>query len=660
MMKSPYVSTISVVSLLVASTLLGKSSEIPDRREFPVNPSVSPCDDFYKHACSNVMESFELREDRSRHIFSFSDSAERLLEAKKKFLKDLQSQKDNKLSERSRSLKRVYAACMNEAAAKEEEKQNVSQIITKLKSLTTREAFLKFVASEIDGTEFSFVRYGSDSNLADPSRRDLYLVVDLQSLPERGYYSQKPVVDDLEQVMKATLVAMEWPEADKRAKEIVEFEKRFSKTYPTPADFRELMNKKTEISRTNLLKRFPSFELAAFLKRVPEKTLIRDLTPKNFGFVESALQKESLEMLKAMYAVHAAQGYMDDAYPDVYSQWFEFRKKHLGGPNQRPVREERCTTLVMDSFERELDAELLPKVFPDFPKEKFVQLTEKVRTSILSGLEKNPWLSKAAKKAAMEKVRSAFLQLVAPSNEAEWDFNPPGEYVDNKPYQNYKTWRKNRVEKEIRELGQPRDPKRWEMGPLTVNAYYSPPDNKFVMPIGILQYPFYDPKLSEAANLGAVGVVIGHELGHGIDDQGSRFDSQGRLKPWMTATDLKEFKKRGSRLVKQFEKVEHNGKLTLGENIGDLVGVTFAYSAAFPEGQGSIEKKQDFFIQYARLWCGVMRPKMREKLLKVDPHALIDARVNEQVKHQVGFAEAFQCKPGSPMTFADKDRISIW
>jgi len=214
-------------------------------------------------------------------------------------------------------------------------------------------------------------------------------------------------------------------------------------------------------------------------------------------------------------------------------------------------------------------------------------------------------------------------------------------------------------------LGKPRNRDRWSMSPLTVNAYYSASDNKFVMPLGILQYPFYDPAAPDHVNLGAVGAVIGHELGHGIDDKGSKFDNQGRLKQWMSEKDLTEFKKRTEGLVNQFDAIGHNGKLTLGENIGDLVGLTFGYKTAFSMASGSevippASAKRAFFTQYARAWCGVVRPKMAELLLKTDPHSAVKARVNEQVKHQVGFKEAFGCSDSDKMVLKAAERISVW
>ena len=198
------------------------------------------------------------------------------------------------------------------------------------------------------------------------------------------------------------------------------------------------------------------------------------------------------------------------------------------------------------------------------------------------------------------------------------------------------------------------------MGPLTVNAYYSPDKNKFVMPIGILQYPFFVAEGDLIENLGAVGTVIGHELGHGIDDEGSKFDAQGKLRQWMTDQDIKKFQDRGMKMMDQFNKIGHNGALTQGENVADLVGLTFSYNAAFPDGKGTVQDKQKFFVAYGRLWCNVMREKAIEMQLKTDPHSLGFARINEQVKHQTGFQEAFSCKKTDALYLSESNRITIW
>jgi putative endopeptidase len=216
------------------------------------------------------------------------------------------------------------------------------------------------------------------------------------------------------------------------------------------------------------------------------------------------------------------------------------------------------------------------------------------------------------------------------------------------------------LQKTLTDMRHPANQDAWGMSPLTVNAYYSPNENKFVLPIGILQYPFYDKDGTLLENLGAVGAVAGHELGHAIDDQGSKYDADGKLHQWMTTGDLGEFTKRGQKMIDQFNKIGHNGPLTQGENVADLVGLTFAYHAAFPEGKGTQEDKKKFYEAYARDWCTVIRPQYAEMLLKRDPHAAALSRINEQVKHQTAFAEAFQCKSGAKMVLPEKDRVQIW
>ncbi len=653
----------AVCCLLVLSTasFSGKkaaSSAIPDRREFPLSPEISPCKNFFEHVCSEAISGFELREDRSKHVFSFSDSHERVLEAKKKWLNELPTKKN--LSPRARSLSNIFLACMNDKAGAKEEKEIVAKMTGEVGRIKDHAEFQKFLAKKMEEAEFSFVDWGTISNQDDSDWNDVYFLADLQSLPEKSYYEKADVTGDLQSLAQAFFETVGLDKPAERAKWVVDFEKDFSKTYPTPAEIRELVNIKTGIDRKAMVKDYPNFQLDHFMSLLPSRTHLRHLTPKNFEFVNEKLAKTPLDVLKSVYLFRALPGYLDDAYPDYFQKGFEFRKKHLGGPNVRPVRQERCTMLVMDRFAKEIDAELLPVLFPAFPEEKFVKLVEKVRGAIVAGIQSNKWLSEKSRKEGANKIKVARLQLVKPRNDAEWDFNPPAEYSPEKNRANMQKLDKNLSNKELKELAIRRDRNRWEMGPLTVNAYYSPSDNKFVMPIGILQYPFYDPNLPDTTNLGAVGIVVGHELGHGIDDHGARYDAVGRMNQWMPEKDVKEFVKRGERLVDQFNKIGHDGKLTLGENIGDLVGLTFAYRAAFPGGKGDAQAKKDFFIQYGRAWCGVVRPKYREMLLKTDPHAAMEARVNEQVKHQAAFEEVFGCKAGDPMVLPAKDRVYIW
>ncbi len=638
------------------------SSAIPDRREFPVNPNISPCENFYEYTCSAAMSSFKLRDDRSSHTFAFSDSRERILEKKKNYLRDLDQKlkAKEKLSERSQTLATLYGACMNTDARKAEETQLVKDTLKELAQLKTRPEFLKYLAHQRDHAKFSFIDIGSTANQDRPEFNDFYFSSGMMSLPERSYYLKSEVSGDYLKTVENFFVTIGDKDPKAHAKAVLELETDFSKNYPLPAEMREIYSRKSSISKADIQKKYPSFLLADPLQKVPESVNIRHIVPETYAFVEKQLQKQPLDKLKALYAYQALAPVMDDAYPDFFAQRFAFRQKHLGESKVRPEREERCTQLVMRTYNKELDAEVLPLMFPDFPEQNFIALAEKVRASIIRGVEQNQWLTKAGKEGAIEKMSKAKLQLVKPRNDEEWYFNPPVSFAADKPLENMERLELALTDRMYSELPKERNRDRWGMGPLTVNAYYSANDNKFVMPIGILQYPFYDPNLPVEVNLGAVGAVIGHELGHGIDDQGAKYDAQGKLRQWMSDEDVKKFKDRGHMFVEQFNTIGHNGELTLGENIGDLTGVTFAFQAAFPEGKGSVKDKQAFFLQYARVWCGVELPKFSEQMLKVDPHSRGWARVNQQMKNQPEFAKAFSCQASDAMVLPESSLVRIW
>lgn len=639
------------------------TSEIPDKRIFALNHSVKPCQNFHQYVCSSVESNFKLRDDRSSHTFAFDDSSERLLEKKKEFFLNIDQEKG--LSKRSLQMKSYYKACMNEKSSSEEEIKLVNKLKQQIENVKTIQDYLDLNIKNLANSEWTFIDYGINPNVDNPLKYDIMFDLDFMFLPEHSYYENPELIQAYQDLITDFFVTIypdsQRSEMQKRAKAIVDFEIRFKQIYPMPEEFRKRYTERRYVSRKDYFKKTAPVGLEDFFKKyIPPTTLIRDFTPESFIFAKKELVAENLQMLKDLYIFRSARTYMDDAYPDLYKKRMEFSHKYLGGPLTRPDRQERCTSAVMSAFNKELDQELIRRVFKNFPNEKMEEVVKKIRLSILKGIENNAWLSAESKKGALEKIEKAELQIIQPKTAEEWDFKPIQEYSDKYPYENAKRLALLSHKRTMEKLRKGVNQKAWGMGPLTVNAYYDPTKNKFVMPMGILQYPFFDTEGDVIENLGAVGSVVGHELGHSIDDEGSKFNASGKLKQWMSEADIEKFKARGQRMIEQFNKIGHNGSLTLGENVADLVGLTFAYQAAFPENKGTLEDKRRFFVAHARVWCGVMREKAKEMQLKTDPHSMGYARINEQMKHQDGFQEAYSCQKGDALYTTPEQRIKIW
>ena len=638
------------------------SSNIPDRREFSLSQQYKPCDDFHKYVCDDVEKSFKLRDDRSRHAFAFNDSAERILEKKKYFFKNIKNEKN--LTKRSMQLKNIYSSCMNEKSGQIEEVRLLKKEIATLQKIKTAEQFIDLQIQHLFSGELSIFWTDAGSNQDNPKIADLSMGSNIMNLPDFSYYNNaelmaeyKTLIIDFFKKAEPTLSEIQRLE---RVNRFLAFEKEFVDIYPHSEILRQRWSEKRQQSQDDFAKKYSNLSFSKIFNKVLKSTVVFNAIPESFDFLNKKVTADNLQTLKDLYLYKFSTAILDDSDQDFFNKQWAFKNKYLGASKTRPDRGERCTRLAMDLFAKELDQILMPRLFPNFPEEKFTTVTSKIKDSILQGINDNTWLSSESKQKALLKIQKMKLYLVKPKNDLEWYFLPVQKFSENNKIENLTINSKNVFNRKILEIKNGKNLSAWYMGPLTVNAYYDASINSFVMPMGILQYPFFNAEGDIIENLGAVGAVVGHEIGHGIDDEGSKFDENGKLNQWMTMRDLKEFSVRGEKLITYFNKAGHNGKLTIGENIGDLVGLTFAYSAAFPNNVGSIEDKKKLFISYARLWCNVALPKAEEQQLKTNPHALGWARINEQVKHQKGFAEAFKCNDSDKMSLPDSERVKIW
>ena len=644
-------------NIKLTADMLYQGTTIPLRREFPLSTEVKACDNFYAYVCSEAQKKFTLPEDRSRWAFAFSDNAERILYAKKQYFKFLEKGYEP-VAGHAKPVKNYYLACMNDKASSEEEKSIVKKELEQFNKISTYEDLLKLSISRYKTGMKVLLTYGQEANLDDPLHYDAIPMTRFRSLPEKTYYEDAKVTAALKKVFVKFFETLGFPDADQRAQWVLDFEKGFAKASPLPSEMRKRYTERNYMERAEWLKSYPDLGLKEMFALFPKKTKVRNMIPETFTYLQGA-HSLPIEQLKSVYLFHSLSPFMDDAYPEYFKTLFDFQASNLGGPKVRSDRQERCTKEAMSSFAMEIDEDLIPVLFPNFPADKVVKLVDKIRATITDKLDHSEWLSKEGKASAKKKIQKADLSLVKPKTEDQWNFNPVLKYSDKTPYENRLNLAAAVKAKDLKEMPEKRHRDRWDMGPLVLNAYYSAEDNKFVLLQGILQYPFFTD--NDVQNLGAIGVVIGHELGHSIDDNGAKFDYTGKLHQWMTTADIENFKKRGGQFVERFNKAGQNGQLTLGENIGDHVGITTAYQAAFSnKTDAPAADKKTFFESYAKLWCDVIRPDYEKMMIKTNPHPSDRERVNQQVIHVDGFSEVYGCKTGDKMFVPKEERIHVW
>ncbi len=649
--------------LITFNRLQAASSDIPAKRAFPIDEKINPCVSLYDYACTKVIESFELRADRKRHSFAFSDSAERILSFKKNYLLELIKNPSHDSLESE--IRNFYLSCTNKETRAKEESVYIAEKLEKIAKISSKRDWFKLQAQRIHSGDPGFIHYYPVDNFDDPKKSDLVLATGYSFLPEKSYAENKELVTELELLIRNFFDSIHIDHATEKAKVVIGYELEHQRRRLFPAESRLAYSERSFISRTELLKKYSELNLKLFFKDVPKNIKIRVINRKSLPFLKSIAKIYTLEELKALQIFYELHSVLDFRYPDFYNKKFAFKQKFLGGKKMRSELSEECTEITMSKFGSEFDYLILPKMFPSFSSEKVAEMVDKIKKSILASLSKNTWLSPGAKKEAQKKIATAYMRLVAPAKYEDWKFLRVSEFNPESYLANIE---KRNVISEAREfeyLKELKDIRSWEgVQPLQVNAFYEASYNQFTMLQGILQYPFYDQNNSEVENLAGIGMVVGHELGHGIDDQGAKYDSDGKLREWMTIKDLAKFKELTNSLVLQYSKAGMNGEYTLGENIGDLVGLTAAYDAAFNDKSLSgIELKkeqQKFFLSYARSYCEVQLPGVREYRLKSDPHSLGVARVNEVVKHFSGFQEAFGCKENDPMILPVEKRVHIW
>ncbi len=498
-------------------------------------------------------------------------------------------------------------------------------------------------------------------------------------LPEKGYYfddSQAKIRDAyvayIAQVL--TLSGVDAEQAKSQAKAVMEFETRLAQASMSRIEMRDPAKRYNPVSAADADKLTPNFSWTALFDtlKVPAAQKFSMAQPGFFGEVDKMLADVPAATWQAYLRFHT----IDDASPYLSSAFekanFDFYSTTLRGQKEMQPRWKRVLESVNGAIGEGLGQMYVDAVFPADSKVQMQHLVENLSVALKARLEKLEWMSEDTRKKALEKWASFTPKIGYPDKWRDWS----GLETNGDSYLgNMQAARTFNYRFMLNKIGKPVDKTEWGMTPQTVNAYYNATKNEIVFPAAILQAPFFDAKADPALNYGGIGAVIGHEMMHGYDDSGSQFAANGNFDNWWTDSDRAAFTQRTDQLVAQFDGYESlpgvnvKGKLTLGENIGDLGGLTVAYDALQmalkedPKANVAVDghtQDQRFFMNWATVWRRNFNEGELRVRLNTDPHAPANFRANGAPSNMPAYAQAFECKAGDAMVRADDKRVVIW
>jgi len=638
--------------------------------------SVRPQDDLFRHVNGAWLTKTEIPADRPVYgtFVQLDERAEAHLYA---LIEELAGQPNKKPGSTAQQVGDFYAGFMNEKRLNElgadPLKPRLAEIdaITDTRQLADVTGRLSVIG--LPGPVGGFV----EADAGDPTQVALYLGQGGTALPDRDYYLKDDpkfaeirtqYVDYLTKIF--TLAGR--PRAAEDAKAVMDLETELARIQWTQVETRDAVKTYNKMPVTKIIADFPGFDWTAWAKPqgIDKATEWVIGQPSFFkGFAEM-VPKTPLATWKAWLAAQVIT--MDAPYlsaPFAEAR-FDFFNKALSGQQQQRARFKRGVQLVNGSMGEALGQLYVAKHFPAASKVRMEKMIANLLEAYRQSISQLEWMTPATRQEALAKLAKFSPKIAYPP---KWRDYSSLEIKGDDLIGNVE--RSNRVETEyqVSKLGKPVNRDEWLMTPQTVNAYYNPVKNEIVFPAAVLQPPFFDLAADDAVNYGAIGAVIGHEIGHGFDDQGRRFDGDGKLRDWWKPEDETEFQKRAKLLIEQFNAfsplpgMNVNGELTLGENIGDLGGLSIAYKAYKISLAGKpapvldgLTGDQRFFMGWAQAWRAKAREEYLRRQVLADPHAWAEFRANGPLGNIPEFYTAFGVKPGDKMFIAPEKRVKIW
>jgi len=626
--------------------------------------TVKPGEDFQKYASGTWLKNTQIAADKPE-----ASSFYELFDLSQEQLKDLVTN-----APANSKYGALYRSMMDEAGVEARGLTPLKADLAKIDAIKTKADAARFMGATEYGFGKSMFGMGLRPDTADASMNSLNLSQAGLGLPNRDYYLKpefKKQLDAYRAYAERTFKAIGNPNPAAAADRLVAFETEIAKVSWPSADRRNIDKTNNPMSAAELAKYAPDFPWAAYFAgaKIPaqKRMIIRENTAiKSIADVYAKTPLTTLKEWEAFHTAFQASPYLPKAMVDSR---FEFVKT-LSGVDQLLPRWKRAITLVDGSMGELVGQDYVAKYFPPSSKAKMVELIGNLKAAMAARIQGNNWMSAATKTAAVEKLGKMNVMVGYPDKFRDYGALTidPNDLYDN-------VVRANRFEAEyaLEDLGKPVDHKKWAMNPQEVNAYNGGGENKIVFPAGILQPPFFDPNADDAVNYGAIGAVIGHEISHGFDDQGRKYDLNGNVRDWWTAEDNQRFNAEAKVFGDQYAKFEAvpgmfvNPALTMGENIADFAGISVALDAYHRSLGGKpapvldgLTGDQRFFLAFAQVW----REKQRDDALKsqvtTDPHSPGRFRVLGPIRNVQAWYDAFGITPDNPMYIPPEKRAHIW
>ncbi len=635
-----------------------------------------PQDDFFQHVNGGWIDSTEIPADKSRWG-SFDRLAEESRESVKAIIDELAATDDLPDGSDSQKVRDLYLSYMDDATINKLGAAPLAPLLAEIDELNSLEsAVAQFAALGRRSISSPLVFWVGQ----DAKQPDTYIVQFTQSglgLPDRDYYfdeseRSETIRREYESYLGKLFSLAGLSDPGDRAQRVIALERALAEHHWTRVQNRDRNATYNKLDRAALNKLAPAFAWGRFLDSsgIGEQSEFIVRQPSYLEGMNSVLSSADLEDVKDYLRARLISTAADYLGDEFVAADFDFYGKVLRGREQLEERWKRGVNTVNGTVGQLVGKEYVKRHFPPAAKERMLVLVDNLKKAMAVSIDELEWMTEATKKEAHAKLASFNTKIGYPD---KWDDFSALHIASDDLFGNMLRAAEFEHNEQVAKLGQSIDRDEWFMNPQTVNAYYSPTMNEIVFPAAILQPPFFYLEADDAMNYGGIGMVIGHEIGHGFDDQGRKSDGNGVLRDWWTEADAAEYTKRADQLVAQYEAFQPlegqriNGRLTLGENIGDLGGLTLAWRAYQmskngdkPEPIDGYSGDQRFFLNYAQIWRSKIRDQALEQRLKTDSHSPPEYRVIGPLPNFTPFYETFGVEEGDKMYMPEAQRVSIW